>query len=185
MIALTITIILLLILAGVTISTLSNNGIFERAKEARDKYKNAQNEEEMQILNYSNQIDSYVGNSRNGNFTVTTLWQYDSTASGDNVSSGRKAGEITLSQPITSFDEIVFFGQSYFSTGYGQAMETRILTENLISNPPNTDGTNRAFLNTISVNDNRRMVYNLTSENKITVDEYNTYRLLNIKGIKY
>ena len=74
MIALTITIILLLILAGVTISTLSNNGIFERAKEARDKYKNAQNEEEMQIAKYSNEIDSYVSSGRtfsNVNYSTT------------------------------------------------------------------------------------------------------------------
>lgn len=186
LVALVITIILLLILAGITINTLSNTGIFEKAKEAREKYQNAQNEEEMQLAKYGNKIDSYVENARSESFTVTTLWQYDSTVSGDNVNSGRKTGEITLSNPITNFDEIVFFGQSYFSNGgYGQAMETRILTENLISNPPNNDGTNRAFLNTISVNDNRRMVYNLTSENKITIDEYNNYRLLNIKGIKY
>ena len=54
LIFLTITIILILILAGVAISTLSNNGIFERTKEARDKWQNAQNEEEMQIAEYSN-----------------------------------------------------------------------------------------------------------------------------------
>ena len=58
LVALMITIILLIILAGVAISTLSNNGIFERAKEARDKWQNAQNEEEMQIAKYSNQIES-------------------------------------------------------------------------------------------------------------------------------
>ena len=59
LIALVVTIVVLLILAGVTITyALSNNGIFERAKEARDKWQNAQNEEEMQIAKYSNQIES-------------------------------------------------------------------------------------------------------------------------------
>ena len=64
LIALIITIILLLILVGVAISTLSNNGIFERTKEARDKYQNAQNEEEMQIAEYSNEIDIQSSSNR-------------------------------------------------------------------------------------------------------------------------
>lgn len=64
LIALTITIILLIILAGVAISTISNNGIFERAKEARDKWQNAQEEEEMQIAKYSNQINNYISSTR-------------------------------------------------------------------------------------------------------------------------
>lgn len=64
LIALVITMIILLILAGVAISILSNNGIFERAKETKDKWQNAQNEEEMQIAKYSNEIDSYVDGNR-------------------------------------------------------------------------------------------------------------------------
>ena len=63
-------IIILLILAGITINTLSNSGLFEKAKEARDKWQNAQNEEEMQIARYSNEIDSYVDSNR-GTVTLT------------------------------------------------------------------------------------------------------------------
>ena len=70
LIALVITIIILLILAGITISQLSGSGIFEKAKEARDKWQNAQNEEEMQIAKYTNDINSYVDATR-GSVTLT------------------------------------------------------------------------------------------------------------------
>ena len=65
LISLVITVIILLILAGITISQLSGNGIFVRAKEARDKWQNAQNEEEMQIAKYSNEIEKIIGANRN------------------------------------------------------------------------------------------------------------------------
>ena len=52
LIALVITIIVLLILAGVTISALSgDNGILTRAKEAKEKTEQAQKDEEQTLLN--------------------------------------------------------------------------------------------------------------------------------------
>ena len=51
-------------MAGITISQLSGSGIFERTKEARGKWQNAQNEEEMQIDKYSKEIENYVGSGR-------------------------------------------------------------------------------------------------------------------------
>ena len=60
LVTLVITVIILLILAGITINTLSNSGLFEKAKEARDKWQNAQDEEEMQIAKYSNEIENYI-----------------------------------------------------------------------------------------------------------------------------
>ena len=45
LVALVITIILLLILAGITISQLSGSGLFENAKLAEEKSKNAQEQE--------------------------------------------------------------------------------------------------------------------------------------------
>ena len=50
LIALVVTIILLLILAGVTISQIAgSNGLFQRARQAVEKYKNAAEEEQIQI----------------------------------------------------------------------------------------------------------------------------------------
>lgn len=70
LIALVITIVVLIILAAVAINlSLGNNGIFNRAKEARKKHLNGQLAESAEIDKVSNEIDSHVGaNSRD---TVT------------------------------------------------------------------------------------------------------------------
>ena len=60
LISLIIIIILLLVLAGVTINILSNSGIFERAKEAKEKWSDATEKEENLLNQYSNEIDVLV-----------------------------------------------------------------------------------------------------------------------------
>ena len=63
LIALVVTIIILLILAGVTLNiALSDNGLFSKAKKAADDYKKAQNEEEESIRQIATQMYSeYIG----------------------------------------------------------------------------------------------------------------------------
>ena len=73
LIALVITVIILLILAGITISQLTGSGIFEKAKEARNKWQNAQEDEEAKIAKYSNEIDSYVDGDRNDIIETKTI----------------------------------------------------------------------------------------------------------------
>ena len=70
LIALVITIIVLLILAGITVAQLSgNNGIFSRTNTAKQKYSNAQEYEEDVILKTSNMVDSITtGNARDVKF---------------------------------------------------------------------------------------------------------------------
>lgn len=68
LIALVITIIILLILAGISIAQLTGNGLFEKAKLAKEESKNAQEDEEDKIKQYGNEIDSYVDGNRD---TVT------------------------------------------------------------------------------------------------------------------
>lgn len=60
LVALVITIIILLILAGITISSLSENGLFDKTREARDKYKNAENVENNTFNDYGNWINNYL-----------------------------------------------------------------------------------------------------------------------------
>ena len=60
LIALVITVIVLLILAGVTIAALSgDNGILTRAKDAKEKTEQAQHEEEKMLSNMENLLGSY------------------------------------------------------------------------------------------------------------------------------
>lgn len=67
LIALVITIIILLILAGISIATLTNTGLFGKAKEAKDKSKNAQIEENIYLADYENEINKYINGSRQNN----------------------------------------------------------------------------------------------------------------------
>ena len=61
LIALIVTIIVLLILAGVTIDlAVSNQGIIKKAKTATRAYKNATEEEEASLALLENEIDKYI-----------------------------------------------------------------------------------------------------------------------------
>jgi len=65
LIALLITIVVLIILAGVAISlSIGENGIFSKAKYASAEYSNEQAKEETEIAKLTNEIDSSVNSSR-------------------------------------------------------------------------------------------------------------------------
>ena len=67
LVALVVTIIVLLILAGVAISfTLGDDGIFRRASDASKIYENAQRNEEESLKEVSNYIDDIL-NGNTGN----------------------------------------------------------------------------------------------------------------------
>ena len=57
LVALVITIIILLILAGISISTLTNVGIFGKAKEAKEKTEQAQRKEEETLSKYQSELN--------------------------------------------------------------------------------------------------------------------------------
>ncbi len=60
LVALVVTVIILLILAGVTINiALSENGLFQRAKNAADRYKVAQTNEQDLLTNLYRELDQY------------------------------------------------------------------------------------------------------------------------------
>ena len=59
LVSLVITIILLLILAGITISSITSTGVFEKTKEAREETIASQDIEKIQIAIINNQINDY------------------------------------------------------------------------------------------------------------------------------
>ena len=62
LIALVITVIVLLILAGVTIATLTgDNGILTRVQEAKEETEQAQKDEENILNSYEDKINEYIG----------------------------------------------------------------------------------------------------------------------------
>ena len=63
LVALVITIIVLLILAGVTITlTLGENGIFKTAEKAGENYTQAQREELERLKSFQNTLDGVIEN---------------------------------------------------------------------------------------------------------------------------
>ena len=67
LIALVVTIVVLLILAGVSISlVINNNGVISKAKDARDKYAEAQTNDEKQLNEVSDWIKEAVGDTTGG-----------------------------------------------------------------------------------------------------------------------
>ena len=60
LVALVITIIILLILAGISISSLTNSGLFENAKLAEERTKNAQEKENSILSEYADLINQYA-----------------------------------------------------------------------------------------------------------------------------
>lgn len=68
LIALVVTIIVLLILAGVAISlTIGQGGIFQRAQNAANTWRNAENREQGEFENFSSDYDSVYDRYVNGN----------------------------------------------------------------------------------------------------------------------
>ena len=61
LIALVITIVILLILAGISISALTQTGLFGRAKQAEQVSKEKQEEENATLGTYEDEIDKYLG----------------------------------------------------------------------------------------------------------------------------
>lgn len=73
-IALIITIIIIIILSGITISYITGeNGILEKARNARDKALLAQNDENIAITETDNRMNQYIDGNREGISTRSNL----------------------------------------------------------------------------------------------------------------
>ena len=62
LVALVITIILLLIFTGISISALTNTGIFQKAKDAKKANENAELEQNTRLDEYESELDKYIRN---------------------------------------------------------------------------------------------------------------------------
>ena len=80
LVALVIKIIILLILAGITISSLTNTGLFEKAKEAKEKTANATENQAKTLNEYEDELNKYVSG------TTQTQKLADKVKVGDYVS---------------------------------------------------------------------------------------------------
>lgn len=65
LVALVITIIILLILAGISISVLTNQGLFAQAEEAKKRTENAQEKEQAYLEKFNNAINNIINKNEN------------------------------------------------------------------------------------------------------------------------
>ena len=184
LVALVITIIILLILAGISIATLTGSGLFEKARLAEQKSKEKQEEEEGILKDYENKINEYISSSRtefSSGYSATKLWEVDETAT--DVNNGIQLGTITLSDSIQNYDEVVVTGQIYKSdTIYSQATNVRILKANYYL--ASTDGWTH-LINLTLTSETRRIAFTFKSDTELEIKDRTNSRLVNVYGIKY
>ena len=88
LVALVVTIIILLILAGISISALTHTGLFGKAKLAKDKYSNSEKLENTTLQEYEEKVYSYIeGSSReDGDYVSKDIEDFSPTVKEENGS---------------------------------------------------------------------------------------------------
>lgn len=88
LVALVVTIIILLILAGISISALTHTGLFGKAKLAKDKYSNSEKLENTTLQEYEEKVSSYIeGSSReDGDYVSKDIEDFSPTVKEENGS---------------------------------------------------------------------------------------------------
>lgn len=105
LVALVITIIILLILAGVGIIVLNKNELFEKTKKTKEIARNAQEKEDITIASYEDKIDEITGSrDTNNKYNLTLLWNTEISEGSVNFLNGHTYDE---------FDAIRFIYSSY------------------------------------------------------------------------
>ena len=151
LVALVITIIILLILAGVAITTLTQTGLFENAKQAKNAMENAQNEENTILSDYSSEINKYISSNRNDKENSQSLINKD-----DGIYNKSEGGYIfntsqnnitytsnniiTLSESIENYNYIEFECDNNYSTeGYSYPFSQRYSVSQIKEHYSNTN----------------------------------------------
>lgn len=112
LVALVVTIIVLIILAGVSISlVLGDNGIVTKAKLGKQNMEKAQEEEKDSLLEFANEMDYHIASSSREYFTETELWEGDTSLAGTT--------EIQLNDSYENYKSLVFIlGNGTTNAGY-------------------------------------------------------------------
>ncbi|MFR6022372.1 MAG: hypothetical protein ACLUHC_05540 [Clostridia bacterium] len=168
LVTLVITIIILLILAGVAINTLTQTGLLENAKQAKSIVQNAEKLENQILVNYEKNIGEYITGQRDGSSNKVVLY--------DNVQ-GDVSG--TLSQSINDFDFII--------VTYGSAIDNGIYNSAIINAKYPVAEFEFSLGDTtifgyIKLDDNK---FNLKISYSNETSWNSRYKVYNITGIKY
>lgn len=169
LIALVVTVIILLILAGISIAQLTGNGLFEKAKLAKEEQENAKIEEDEKLGDYENKIDKTIAENTRNNSQEETYKEIGTFDAGTKVDISKlNFNEIFLEvhnadasitfnysvikQQLTDETKVAYFG---FSTilgvidGYKAKLQMNSSEINLIK-VWQTNNSNTSFDNTNS-----------------------------------
>lgn len=115
LVALVITIIILLILAGITINSLTGSRLFEKTKLAKEKTKNEEKLQNQTLSEYENKIGKYIdGNTRENNSSSKRTILFDGEAEGSEgpiVNAGTTDGtsERIFLDNVSDYDIVVVY----------------------------------------------------------------------------
>lgn len=110
LVALVVTIVILLILAGISISTLTQTGLFGKVKLAKGEYKNSEELENTTLKEYEEKVSSYIGSaSRNEGDSKESEYIKSVNFS---VNIGKNEIDITINTSIDDISKIL--GYHYF-----------------------------------------------------------------------
>lgn len=169
LVALVVTVIILLILAGISIAQLTGNGLFEKAKLAKEEQENAKIEEDEKLGDYENKIDKTIAENTRNNSQEETYKEIGTFDAGTKVDISKlNFNEIFLEvhnadasitfnysvikQQLTDETKVAYFG---FSTilgvidGYKAKLQMNSSEINLIK-VWQTNNSNTSFDNTNS-----------------------------------
>lgn len=180
LVALVVTIIILLILAGITISQLTNIGLFEKTKLAKEKTEKSEKIENERLDEYIDSIHEYIDGSnrdtKKSGYNVTLIWEGTGNA-GDSITliNGHKFNE---------FDTVRFVYSNFSDNnnkmfGFGEKYE-EILIETINSKMDNKD-----FFITLSGYSDYYMWLNNFNDTSFSIKEQRNYKLDKIYGINY
>jgi len=207
LVALVITIIILLILAGVAITTLTQTGLFENAKQAKNAMKNSEDEENTILGDYSEKIDEYISSNRNNKESGVSLinkedgiYNKDENGYIFNTNSDQiiytTNNIITLSESIENYNYIEFECDNNYSIyGYSYPFLQRYSVSQIKEHYSNTNEFvySNVFWIISNLGDNWNRVSFWLKDNKTIMFQYgrstdtsvfNKIRITNIKGIK-
>ena len=166
LIALVITIIILLILAGISISALTQTGLFEKTNKAKQKSENAQALENATLADYENSINEIVTAGSRGNNNNENQYSLEEKEIGTWID-GKKIYRKTLTgSTLPAHGEILISNVDSVINAYGEQLYNNTIWYHFPYNVIirwelyNTDNTLRACI----TNQNNTTAYKWTFE---------------------
>ncbi len=210
LIALVVTIVVLLILTGISIQAITNTGLFGKARQAEQKTQEKQEEENATIADYGSKIDEVVTSARNNKATITNLINTE-----DGVYNKQEEGyvfstplfsvtnyitsnnDIILKDSIENYDYIMFEFDTYYTGGNDytnsttQTISTQAIRKTYTKNFDWSYGKMYQIVNDW-IDIQNRITIGFKSSNNIYVwhscsnnAQLTKLRITDIKGIKY